>query len=93
MQKILVMHTERPDLRGKADGWDWEDGDEVMIDKPIGLSSHWKDQEYKKFGLWPSVACYDCPLKALADGWKLLAPPVDTGTRDELNWEWWFVKD
>lgn len=40
----------------------------------------------------PRPIIYAAPLYALADGWKLLAPPRETAALGE-EWEWWFVRE
>ena len=44
------------------------------------------------------MAFYPCPLFAMADGWKLLAPPTDISFKNSDGenvpcFEWFFVKD
>lgn len=51
----------------------------------------------------PPVYAYTTPLAALADGWKLLAHPKDTGpvevtlekggAETRYPHDWWFVRD
>lgn len=89
MQKILTITTLDSDLRATSEAWGWENGDFVDIDKPIGLSGSGK-----------APPAYDCPLKAIGDGWKLLAPPVKDYWKVPLGnepptviYEWWFTKD
>lgn len=75
---ILTLMTPRPDLRSEALGYSCENTILVQPDKPIGLSkSEWG---------WN----YDCPLRALADGWRLMGPPVKL---DGGNWDWWLTRD
>jgi hypothetical protein len=96
-QKVLIMGTYSEDLRGEADSWSMEDGDnvvwstEIYPDAPIGLTPG----VYRKY--LPKT-----PLHALADGWKLLAPPRqflnDDGSifryaHGKAEWVWWFVRD
>jgi len=86
MQKILVMETNASGLRSEASGWTYENADFVKIDEHIGRS----------LGLGPNepYPSYECPLKALADGWKLLAPPKRiTGPDYRYFIYWWFTKD
>jgi hypothetical protein len=83
MQKILHMTTSRPSLRAKADSWSAEDSNLVEFGKPIGMTHDMKE-----------FHCYDCPLRAVACGWKLLAPPVEDKYEDgNLFYNWWFVKE
>ena len=87
MQKVLVMETETNSLRSTAQGWTYEDADYIDIHKHIGLS----------LGRHPSdrYPTYDCPMKALADGWKLLVPPSGEFviSSNKTFYTWWFVKD
>jgi hypothetical protein len=76
-QAVLVIVTERDSIRAEAVGWGHEDGRNVVPGKPIGFTP-------AGHGTLP-----DCPLRALGDGWRLLAPPVASGA----EWEWWFVRD
>jgi hypothetical protein len=80
VQKILHFMTKTSSLRSSADGWSAEDGDVINVDKVIGLSPGYK-----------GFCCYETPMHAIADGWKLLAPPSNLEYSD--FYEWWFVKD
>jgi hypothetical protein len=80
------MFTLEPNLRAKADGWDHEDGDEVRLDKEVGLSG------CGRFWLPPT------PLHAIGAGWTLMAPPVKD--REEIVmgkkftvYYWWFTSN
>jgi hypothetical protein len=76
-QKILHLTTDGSGLRSKVEGWSAEDGDLIEMNKEIGLSDGMK------------TPFYSTVMHAIADGWKLLAPPVKSG-----NWyEWYLVKD
>ncbi len=80
-QKILTMCTLEPELRCNADGWSCDDGDLVNLTKPIGLTGS------------PYFTCYETPLHAIGDGWRLLGPPVQIAYLGELKaWQWWFEK-
>lgn len=79
MQKILIIVTDYNDLRSPTIGWDREDGDLVAK----GLCKN-LDQE-------PRII-YDTPLRAIGEGWKLLAPPTPHPQK-ECTWRWWFTKD
>lgn len=91
MQKILTMQTNSSSLRSSCDGWSAEDGDVIRTDREIGLSP-----DYHGFH------CFKTPMHAIADGWKLLSPPVMESDA-ELDYygavtkyavyQWWFVKD
>jgi hypothetical protein len=80
-QKILTIVTDSASLRSTSEAWGVEDGDLVNMDKPIGLS--------------PSgpLNAYDCPLKAIGDGWRLIGPPQETTfNTDKVYYRWWFEK-
>jgi hypothetical protein len=85
MQQVLTMHTDSDSLRSKADGFDWElEPQNVRQNKEIGLSPSGGSCAY----------CYDCPLKAIAAGWNLLAPPIENlDEPPELRYKWWFVRE
>lgn len=97
MQKVLAMTTKGGDLRSDVDECSMEDGDLVVWsssrypDAPIGLTP----SPTGKY--WPKT-----PLHALADGWKLLAPPATVKNDDgsvyrnddgSTYYTWWFVRD
>ncbi len=84
VQQILFMSTLRPDLRAEATGWSAEDPSQCFARPDV--------RTHDQIGLIPGFRgsyTYQAPLFALADGWKLLAPPTEDGT----EWEWWFVRD
>lgn len=100
-QSVLRMSTSGSNIRDKATGWRLEcglvamlemhkQGDDLRSNSLIAV----KDIPSSKPTLYPTI------LHALADGFKLLAPP----TKDELmsasdcvsavyEWNWWLVKD
>lgn len=88
-QKILTITTLRDSLRADVDSWGWEcDADNIRSDRPISLSSNGR------------CSVYDCPLRAIADGWRLLGPPVVDEQyaydSDKQQWmtgyTWWFER-
>lgn len=95
VQQQLFLTTERASIRSDVGGWGAEDPALVDPDprKPIGLSRSWD-------GSYPS---YGTPVHALADGWRLLAPPVQTGEGERdpdgsgawigEEWSWWLVRE
>jgi len=100
MQKVLVCSTSSPTM--KAEIWGWSDHDPRSIalasaKYPKYASSIWHDHTH----VWrindgiTSHARPITPLHALALGWKLLAPPTESGTLSsgETEYEWWFVRD
>ena len=92
LQQVLVMETRRSSMRSEVVGWTYEDPSLV---KPgaIGMSPSWSHEETRPL-------C-DCVLRALAEGWRLLGPPISTrsyvppaGETSLLGpWEWWLVRE
>lgn len=82
-QKILTMITLQPNLRSSAEAWGEEDGDKVIMNKEIGFSDCYR-----------GPYSYACPLFAIGDGWRLMAPPVEIKdyTEGVDAWDWWFEK-
>lgn len=81
VQQVLAMSTSNASLRSEAQGWGWEDP-RCYTREPVGFNPSWSPGEQQ-----PS---YPHVLAALADGWRLLAPPaVDkNGAAD-----WWLVRE
>jgi hypothetical protein len=104
MQKVLTMVTQgagQGALRDQAVAWDMEDGNKVKetAEKYSGRKSvlfEHKDIGLVNRGIYPT---YSCPLAAIGDRWKLLAPPrdiTDIFAQGQTNYdyfEWWFVKN
>src|SRR6187402_2793475 len=82
-QKILKILTSRRSLRADAYGWNAEDGEVIQQEKHIGLSDGFR-----------GFCCYDCPMKAIGDGWRLMAPPITLPAyiNGQDYYEWWFEK-
>jgi hypothetical protein len=77
-QQILILSTDRRSLRAAVFGWDAEDSNLFVADKPIGMTPA------------PRFNCaYATPLAALADNWQLLSPPVAVSD----GYEWWLTRD
>lgn len=91
-QKVLILGTTFPDLRGTIIASSCEDSEHIydiwVHDKgycpcdPIGTIP---------LKLIPKTGkcSYDTVLHALADGWKLLGPPIEKSC---TYCEWWLVK-
>ncbi len=77
-QKVLIVSTERPDLRSTIFGWTYEDSSLYVDGKPIGYMRS------------PHSYHPETVLEALADGWKLLSAPV---REDAGDYTWWLVKE
>jgi len=80
--KVLVVSTSSPSMRAGIWGWDEENSDLYVRNKPIGFS--------------PSGSSYspNTILEALADGWKLLGPPqVEKAAKHVEFWTWWLTKE
>ena len=102
MQQILIMNTSDASLRSNAWGWDVECGDTayrdlrekalrmqdarergvVTIDEaPVGFASH------------PRASyTHTTPLHAIAQGWRLMGPPVKQESEEQISYDWWFEK-
>jgi len=103
MQKVLWMSTNRSSIRDECNGWGYNDGNAVrdafvdrlgtkyeyayMNDIPVGLVRSWSPSSGQPPRSYPTV------LHALADGWKLLAPPTKYKEGSVIQYEWWLVKD
>lgn len=85
MQKILILSSYSASLRSGIDGYGAEDGDLINQNKEIGLSNSMR------------VPHYATVMHAIADGWKLLAPPTKTDVyfapKFDYIHEWYLVKD
>ncbi len=79
LQLVLCVETERPTLRADIIGWSAEDPRKV-VEGPIGWTRRGELPEY------------DCVLRALADGWRLLGPPTPQAYIGSTC-DWWLVKD
>ena len=95
IQQVLTMETEGYTLRSEAVGWGAEDPRGAHPSKPVGIcGSMWhRPGEFNTQPMREENAgfCYPDPLRALADGWRLLAPPTEGVGADQ--WEWWFVRE
>lgn len=78
LQQALIVSTIGPTLRDAAFGWTCEDPSGFVPDREIGITPGAR---------FPYT--YGTVLAAMADGWRLLAPPV--GADDE--YEWWLVRE
>lgn len=85
-QMLLTMSTERCSVRADAVGWSCDDSSLYAHGQPVGLTPA------PQFNY-----CYPNVLAAMADGWKLLAPPMlpelDAPGDDWKEWRWWLVKE
>lgn len=93
MQKIITLETCSPSLRHEVVGWGGEAADLYVPHRPIGLTPCLHFTAYKTV------------LEAMADGWKVMAPPRDVSfDRTKVNdgmvikekipyFEWWLTKD
>jgi len=85
-QQVLIMVTEREDLRCGATGWTAEDPN-LLKPGPIGNTPGFR-----------GPYSYETPMHALAAGWKLLAPPTSfsaprMGRPHATEWQWWFTRE
>lgn len=74
MQQILVMETENNSPRSPCVGWSFYDGSNVNpnMDVPIGVSDINKELAFHRHC---KETKYDCVLRAMANGWKVLSAP------------------
>ena len=89
MQKILILGTRKPILRGPVEKQNAEDGDLF----------EYNERTFEEVSPKPNVKKYRSVSEAVADGWRLLQPPgktdsywQDDGTNVGL-WAWWLVRD
>jgi hypothetical protein len=86
IQQHLAMTTQGTTwLRSEAVGWNAEDPSRFV---PGG--GH--DNIGRSPG-YPAHYTYSTPLAALADGWRLLAPPEKFTERGHELMFWWFVRE
>jgi len=112
MQKVLVVSTQSDSIRDNIIGWTFNDANEVRDAFEVRASVYratGTKNEYETFVDVPihkirSGYCISYPtiLHALADNWKLLAPParcvepiesIDGEEQEQEYFEWWLVKD
>lgn len=77
IQEVLIVTSRGSTLRSEIIGWTREDPSKFVPGKPIGYTP---SANFRKH--------YDTVMEALAEGWRLLAPP--TGV-DEY-FVWWLVR-
>lgn len=91
-QQVLIMSTIGSSVRSSAVGWTMEDASIARSEVNFGHSRKHRDIG-KILAVHPgSNYSYEAPLFALADDFKLLAPPslVD---KERNEYEWWFVRE
>jgi hypothetical protein len=104
MQEILIMTTEKRDMRAEVVGWSSADGNCVSAAfcSRIGTKNEYASRNDIPVGLCGGMMyhppSYPTVLHAIGQGWKLLAPPVEymeTGNdgMTKENYEWWLVRD
>lgn len=83
--RILQLLTTGQTLRSPVEGWDCEDTWLVDLIKEVGLTPSPLSSEYCN---------YSCVLYALADGYKLLAPPTFEAeySNGRKTYLWWLTK-
>lgn len=83
LYELLVLETQNASPRSEAIGWSFEDPSLIKAG-PIGLSPS---------GMMPEHH-YDCPMRALADGWRLLGPPQLQSTgKNAVAWVWYLERE
>lgn len=104
MQKVLICSTSSPNMKAEIWGWSEANPEGIMTaaskypDKDI-----WNDVKCVGFidaTMTKNVTLANIrhpitPLHALALGWKLLHPPINTGSiyDGDTEHEWWFVRE
>ena len=79
--QVLSVETRRPSLRAEIEAWDIEDASMLVKGKPIGFTPR------------PIAPLPETVLHALADGWELLGPPVETSARWKIRiYDWWLTR-
>lgn len=93
MSQVANVQTDRPTIRGKIDGWTFEDSS-LLVRRGhpsesgifIGYTPRPKD-----------IPHYGTVLEMLADGWKLLAPPADESWDEDgsrvSQFGWWLTRE
>ena len=89
MQKILILGTRKPMLRGPIEKQNAEDGDLFEFN----------ERSFEEVSEKPKLKKYRTVNEAINDGWKLLLPPSKTDSYwqdDGVNvglWGWWLTRD
>lgn len=103
MQKVMTATTSNSSVRDEIIGWDFEDGYKVIAAFCEKIGSKEQYQYYSDIPINKVRSAgndfdhYPTILHALADNWKLLAPParyvemIDGEERE--YYEWWLVRD
>lgn len=106
MQSILNLSTRRDSVRDQVVGWTYENGANNLrrayeerlgtqyeyrswLEVPVGLVRSGESQDRH---VVPHCH-YQTVLHAMADGWKLLAPPEKYKEGVHDMYFWWLVKD
>lgn len=92
MTQIANVSTARPSVRSEIDGWIYEDSD-LLVDRRD--TSGKLEIEYTPS---PRNLHHTCVLEMIADGWKLLGPPIDASWANVNGvkipqWKWWLTKE
>lgn len=97
IQQVLTMDTQGGTLRSGAYDWIAEDPRGAHPTKPVGIcGSMWHEPGQHNLTRRSRNGSYSYPdpLRALADGWRLLGPPSFTPDNEvPLSHEWWFVRE
>ncbi len=80
--KIASVLTKEPNLRSEIIGYTYEDSDLVVAGKAIGLTP----------APYPKLPDYDCVLRMIAHGWKLLSGPTTIEANEGSFYDWWLTK-
>ena len=77
-QQVLNVGTIQASMRAPIDALTEEDPGLYVVGRPIGFTPS------------PRFPRYKTVLEAMADGWRLLAPP---SLADDGLWDWWLVRE
>lgn len=78
VQEVMIVSTNKEDLRDAIVGWTQEDPSLFIPNKHIGFIRS------------PPYEHPETILEALYHGWKLLAPPSQDS---DGYWSWWLVRE
>lgn len=81
VQMVMSVSSDGPTLRDEIFGWTTEDPSLYARGKMIGHTPSARESTPKTI------------MEALANGWRLLGPPVMVNDNTTRYWDWWLVKE
>jgi hypothetical protein len=94
--QVATVSTEKPSMRDQIHGWTFEDASLFVRKAARG----WPARVFIGHTPAPkSIPTYETILEMLAEGWRLLAPPVlcstprTDGSAPYVCYEWWLTRD